>query len=1440
MAERETGPAAAPVERPGPLSRAIRFFLEKKLVVFLMILFVVLAGTGVAPFDWKLGAFPRDPVPTDAIPDTGENQQIVFTRWMGRSPQDVDDQITDPLTRALMGIPGVKTVRSYSMFGFSTIYVIFKEPSALRFWDQRGEFYWTRSRVLEKLSSLPAGTLPPGVKPALGPDATALGQVFWYTLEGREVVDGKITSNPAGGWDLDELRSIQDWRVRYDLLAARDADGNMPIAEVASIGGFVKEYQVDVDPDAMRAYGVTLEQIFTAVRMSNVDVGARTIEVNRTEYVIRGIGFIKKPADIENTVVAVRENVPVYIRNVARVALGPALRRGALDKEGAEAVGGVVVVRYGENPLSAIKAVRARIKAIEPGLPKKTLPDGRVSQVKVVPFYDRTGLIKETLGTLDRALTEEMLITIIVVLVMIMHLRSSLLISAMLPLAVLMCFAAMKLGGVDANVVALSGIAIAIGTIVDMGIVVSENILKHLDEARPEESRLEVVHRATAEVGGAVLTAIATTVVSFLPIFTMTGPEGKLFKPLAYTKTFALLASVVIALTMLPAVAQLLFTKKIPKGLPRTAVDALVVALGLAAAVWLSVTAGLVIVLVGAYRLAEPHLPEKITRWSRLSVNAFAVLTVGIVLARHWLPLGPENGFIRNLLFVGLLAAGVLGFLKLFEHYYGRILRWCLEHKAAFTALIFTVLAAGLYVWLGPGLLLGEVPEKLKPYQGQEYKKLPEDEKGLTTYVKWTLANDWDGRGKEFMPPLDEGAYLYMPSTMPHASIGESMDALRKQDMAIRSIPEVKSAVGKIGRAETPLDPAPIGMVETIINYKPEYRVDDDGRRVFYKYDPEGQDLLRDENGQPVLTPEGETITVQGRYFWEDGKLVEDSGGRPFRQWRPDIKKPDDIWDEIVRVAQVVGSTGAPRLQPIETRRVMLQTGMRAPMGIKVKGDDLKTIEKVVLDIERLLKKPGAVPSIKASTVNADRVVGKAYLELDWDRQALSRYGVHVGAAQEVLEVAIGGKTLTTTVEGRERYPVRVRYMRELRDTIESLNKILVTAADGVQIPVGQILMRQVEIDLDAPAAKAAGITPAAAAGAIADALLAAGVDQDDFQVGRDIPFPIRVRKLAELNEKAGGLRGLNVSAAGGAEVPLLSLLKLSYPREPWYRRGPMVLKSEDTELVAYVTFDRHPGYAEVDAVEAAQRYLKNQEDEFARAYAEAAGAMGRDLTRTESGALPGLDRRGCNYIFAGEYENQVRSEKKLMVVLPLALAIIFLILYFQFKKVSTTTLVFSGIMVAWGGGFIFLWLYAQPWFLNFSLFDTDMRELFQVHRVNLSVAVWVGFLALFGIASDDGVVMATYLDQSFARKRPDTAQAVREATVAAGLRRIRPCLMTTATTVLALVPVLTSSGRGADVMRPMAIPVFGGMAIEVLTMLVVPVFYAAIEEFKLRLGRKA
>lgn len=1298
----EHNKAQSTVER-SPLARLIRFCLETKIVVFMFVVVAVVWGIMVAPFDWSLKGFPRNPIPVDAIPDIGENQQIVFTEWMGRSPRDVEDQITYPLTVSLLGIPGVKTIRSYSMFGFSTIYIIFKEHV---------DFYWSRSRVLEKLNSLPTNTLPPGVQPTLGPDATALGQVFWYTLEGRDP-----RGNPTGGWDLDELRSIQDWYVRYALLAA---DG---VSEVASVGGFVKEYQIDVDPDAMRAHRIALQDIYQAVQTSNVDVGARTIEVNKVEYVIRGLGFVRSLKDLEETVVAVRDRVPIRVRDVAHVALGPALRRGALDKEGAEVVGGVVVVRYGANPLAAIKNVKQKIAEISPGLPKKTLPDGTVSQVAVVPFYDRTSLIYETLGTLNRALYEEILVTVIVILIMVMHLPSSVLISGLLPLAVLMCFIAMKIFHVDANIVALSGIAIAIGTMVDMGIVICENILRRMDEAPPNADRLEVIYRASVEVGRAVLTAVATTVVSFLPVFTMEAAEGKLFKPLAYTKTFALTASIIVALTVIPPMAHLLFRQKSASlgrvGGTRRLLYGLLLAAGLAAYWFVPWWAASVLVIAGVYRLAASFVPFEWHRWLSLTINLILVVLAALLLSLEWLPLGPEKGLMLNFLFLAVLIGGLLGFFALFPMAYKAVLSWSLRHKAVFLCVPAVITGTGFMVWLGFERLFSWIPEA-----------------ALKTAPLQVLARSFPGLGKEFMPPLDEGSYLFMPTTMPHASIGEALDVVQKQDMALRAIPEIDTVVGKIGRVESPLDPAPVSMIETLITYKPEYLMDPNGRRMRFRFSSAETDLFRDQNGQPLLAPDGKPYVVPGKFERDDqGRLIPDEDGMPFRLWRPalhtqlnpgrdpwpGVKKPDDIWKLIVEAAQIPGTTLAPKLQPIASRIVMLQSGMRAPMGVKVKGPDLASIENVGLQLERFLKE---VPSVEPTTVIADRIVGKPYLEIHINREAIARYGLSIRRLQDVIEVAIGGRAITTTVEGRERYPVRVRYMRELRDTIESLSRTLVPTPDGAQIPL---------------------------------------------------------EELAEIR----------------------------------YVRGPQMIKSEDTFLVGYVVFDKRPGYAEVDVVEQAQAYLKKKLD---------SGEL----------QLPA----GVSYSFAGSYENQVRAQKKLSVVLPLALLTIFMILYFQFRSIVTTCFVFSGVFLAWAGGFLMLWLYAQPWFLDFSVFGVSMRELFSIHPRNLSVAVWVGFLALFGIATDDGVLVTTYLNDSFRERNPVTIEEVRRAVLEGAQRRLRPALMTSATTILALLPVLTSSGRGSDVMIPMAIPSFGGMLLALITVQTVPVLYCAREELRLR--RKA
>jgi len=1249
------------------LNKIIKYFLENRLITILLLVLLIAWGIIVSPFEWKTDILPNDPVPVDAIPNLGENQQIVFTKWAGRSPQDIEDQITYPLTTSLMGIPGVKTIRSSSMFGFSSIYVIFEDDV---------DFYWSRTRILEKLNSLPQDLLPDGVQPSLGPDATALGQIFWYTLEGRDK-----KGNPTGGWDLHELRSIQDYYVKYSLSSAKG------VSEVASIGGHVKEYQIDIRPAAMKSYDVTLKDIMNSVKNSNLDVGARTMEINRAEYLVRGLGYIENLEDLEKTVVKSYDHTPILLDDVAQIKYGPAPRRGMLDKGGAEAVGGVVVARHGANPMKVIENVKAKIKEVEEGLPSKQLDDGTTSKIEIVPFYDRTELIQETIGTLEEALSLEILITIIVVIIMVMNLRASVLISGVLPIAVLMSFIAMKYMDVTANIVALSGIAIAIGTMVDMAIILVENIIRHLDRAGPDESKLKVVYEGTTEVASAVVTAVLTTIISFIPVFTMQGAEGKLFIPLAYTKTFALIAAILVSIIIIPTLAYLFFSVKVHARKIRRVLHGIILGAGIFIAIQYIAWAGVVIALFGAINLAATYFNESDKKYFTWANNALAVLTVAYILAKEWLPLSPEKTLFTNLFFVLLIIAALLGFFAIVIRHYSKILNWSLRNKKKFLALPGFILVLGFVIWLGFNTIFGFIATGFD-VAGIDLK---------STKVWSSLSQKFPGIGKEFMPALDEGSFLLMPTSMPHSGIEENKKIVQHLDKAVSSIPEVKSVVGKAGRVESALDPAPLSMFENIINYKSEYKTDKDGHRIRFKVDDEGE-FVRDSAGN----------------------LIPDKGGKYYRQWRDHIESPDDIWDEIVEVSNYPGVTSAPKLQPIETRLVMLQSGMRAPMGIKVSGPDLETIEDFAMKLEDQLKQ---VPSIKSKSVFADRVVGKPYLEIDLKRDKMARYGLSVKQVQKYIEVTVGGMKLTNTVEGRERYPVRVRYPRELRDDPEALKEILIPTNQGVQIPLGEVV---------------------------------------------------------KVN----------------------------------YTKGPQAIKSENTFLISYVIFDSKEGFAEVDVVRDAQRHLDNKIDN---------GELN----------VP----KGVSYTFAGDYKNQVRAEKRLSFVVPLVMIIIFLLLYMQFRSAPTTLMVFSGIAIAFAGGFIMIWLYGQNWFMDFSLFGTNMRELFQMKTVNLSIAVWVGFIALFGIATDNGVVMAAYLKQTFEKRKPENIQSIRESVVEAGKKRIRPTLMTTATTLLALLPILSSAGKGSDVMIPMAIPTFGGMAIQVITLFVVPILYAQWREQKMKLG---
>lgn len=1236
------------------LNKIIRYFLENRVITILILVLVVVWGISTSPFNWHGGIIPRNPIPVDAIPDIGDNQQIVATEWMGRSPKDIQDQITYPLTTSLLGIPGVKSIRSSSMFGMSFIYIIF---------DDNIEFYWSRSRILEKLNSLPPGTLPEGVQPALGPDATALGQIYWYTLEGRDPATGK----PTGGWNAEELRTIQDYYVKYSLSAAEG------VSEVVSAGGFVKEYQVELNPDAMRAFNVSVMDIMGAIKKSNLDIGAETMEINKVEYLIRGLGYIKDVSDLEKAVVTVRDGMPVRISDVAFVNIGPGTRRGGLDKEGVEAVGGVVIARYGSNPLEVINNVKDKIKEMAPGLPQKTLPDGTVSKITVVPFYDRTGLIKETIGTLETSLSHEILICIIVIIVLVLNLRASVVIASMLPIAVLSTFIIMRYTGIAANIVALSGIAIAIGVMVDVGVVFVESIIRYMEMPenrgiRKGKAMVNLIYKAVSEVSGAIATAMITTIVSFLPVFAMEAQEGKMFSPLAYTKTYALASAFVLGLILLPTLSYILFSVRIDSKRIRKVLNYILIAAGVLLSVLYSNIPALGLTAVGLNNLLA-H------RWKKPGISNYINIGIALVvatyfLAEEWLPMGPQKGIIVNLLFVTGCIAIILALLWLLVIYYERILRWCLNNRWKFMLLPIATILCGILIW----------------------KRI----------------------GQEFMPSLNEGSFLLMPTSMPHTGIEQNLNYIEALDKRLAAIPEVETAIGKWGRVNSALDPAPAQMFENTINYRPEYILNEDGKRERFKVNRKGEYLLR--NG-------GTYNPADGFRLIPADSLIPDRKGDYFRQWRPEIKNTDDIWQQIVNVTHLPGLTSAPKLQPIEARLVMLSTGMRAPMGLKIYGPDLETIEQSGKAIEQALKD---VPSVIPSSVFYDRAVGAPYLEIKLNRDNMARYGVNVEDLQEILSAAVGGMILTKTVEGRERFPVRLRYARELRDNPEALSMLLVPTATGAQIPL---------------------------------------------------------KELADIE----------------------------------YARGAQMIQSENTFLVGYVIFDKKQGKAEVDVVKEATKVIEG---------------------KIQNGELKLT--KGVSYKFAGNYEQQERATARLMIVVPLALLIVLLVLYFQFKTLTASLIHFSGVFVAFAGGFILLWLYGQDWFMNFSLAGVNMRDLFQMHTINLNVAVWVGFIALFGVATDDGVLMGTYIHHVFLEKDPQTRHAIREAVVTAGLKRVRPAAMTTATTLIALLPVLTSTGKGADIMVPMAIPTFGGMLIQSMTMFVVPVFQCWWREGLLKKEEKA
>ncbi|GIX05090.1 MAG: hypothetical protein KatS3mg114_0959 [Planctomycetaceae bacterium] len=1143
------------------IKRILDFCIRERLVI-------AIASVAIVTY----GLYSTKQVPLDAIPNVGENQVIVLAEWPGRSPKDMEDQITYPLSVALQAVPGSKNVRGRSMFGFSFVQVTF---------DDSIDFYWARSRVAEQLTTV-SGLLPEGVTPRLGPDATALGQIYYYVLE------------PPSGMDLAALRSKQDFFIKYAL---QSVDG---VAEVASVGGYVKQYQIEVDPDKLRYHDIPLSKVIAAVEASNIDVGAKTVETGGMEFLVRGKGFIgsgktepETIRQIEQTVVLTRDGVPVRVRDLAQVQTGPAFRDGALDFNGREAVGGIVVMRYRENPRDVIKRVLAKIKSLEPEL----------GGIKIQGIYDRTLLIDETVTTLTEAIGQETLITIVVMVLFLLHVRASIVIAITLPMAVLMSYIGMMVFQVDANIMSLAGIAIAVGTMVDMGIIILENIygaLADWEEAGcpgGPSQRLLVIRESASEVVPAVMTAVSTTIVSFLPVFFLTGRDYKLFAPLAWTKTFALTASLIVAVAVVPVLCRVFLRSS---RLPRWA--------GLIVGASVAALASAVCYFVWG---------EQIVRWTLLS-PAWSALIAGVIgfAAGWWMTrerIRPieDNPVSRALRWL-----------------YGGRLRFALNHKVfmlSFPAMIFVL---GFGAWFGLPTVMRPI-EKLANVFGADLNDLPGyvKAKHLFTGLK---SDDWIA--------LDEGSWFYMPSLYPAASFNQAMEVLQTQDAMIKQIPEVENVLGKIGRAQSALDPAPGAMIETYVMLKP-----------------------RD-------------------------------------QWRLGATERS-IWDEINAVATLPGVTPASPLQPIEGRVVMLQAGIKASMAVRIYGDNLEGLAKASMAVADHLKQHQLV---NAGTVNPDIVMGKPYFEFEVNREEAARFGMTTMMVNQIVSAGLGGYDVTTTVEGRERYPIQIRFSRDVREKINELQQVPIVTETG----------------------------------------------------------------------------------------DVVQLERLASVATTW---GPGMINSEDSRLVAHVMFSPSGAAGDLETVDSVMKSLT--------------AAREKGTLRFPSGNFELQP--------VGSFQNQIEANRRLMWIIPLVVLINFLLIYLEFRNVPISLAVFTGLPVSFAGGMIMV----------------------AAMGVELNTAVWVGFIATFGLAEDDGVVMATYIRQLLRRRSVRTIEDIRNTVHEAGLKRIRPCMMTTITTLIALVPVIVATGRGADVARAMAWPVLGGMLVEPFASFIVPTIYCAFLEFKLRAG---
>ncbi|MGO3934318.1 CusA/CzcA family heavy metal efflux RND transporter [Rhodopseudomonas pseudopalustris] len=1019
-------------------------------------LLLVLFGTGFAA---AAGFYALLHLPLDAIPDLSDTQVVVYTEYPGQAPQVIEDQVTYPLTTAMLTVPKSKVVRGFSFFGVSFVYVIFEDGT---------DIYWARSRVLEFLNGA-ASRLPAGVAPTIGPDATGVGWVYQYAVMSKEL-------------NLADTRAIQDWNLRFALAKAEG------VAEVASIGGFVKQYNVILDPQRMRDRGITMARIRDAIRASNADVGGRTVELSEFEYVIRGKGYLKDINDIGNIVLKSSNGVPVLVRDVARVELGPDERRGIAELNGdGEVASGIVLQRFGVNALDVIENVKKRFQEIASSLPKS---------VEIVPVYDRSSLIYAAIETLKQTLLEESLVVALVCIVFLLHVRSALVAILMLPIGVLMSFAAMKLLGIGSNIMSLGGIAIAIGAMVDAAIVMIENAHKHLERAEPGASRLSVLIEAASEVGPALFFSLLIITVSFLPIFTLESQEGRLFSPLAFTKTFAMAAAALLSVTLVPA---------------------------------------LMVIFVRGRIVAESKNP----------INRFLI----------WI--------------------------------YRPVIKGVLKAKVAVVLLALAVL--GVSVWPAAKL------------------------------------------GTEFMPALNEGTLLYMPTTLPGLSVTKAGELLQLQDRIIRGFPEVESVYGKAGRASTATDPAPIEMFETVINLKPK------------------------------------------------------------EQWRPGLTI-DGLIAEMDKALQFPGVSNAWTM-PIKARIDMLSTGIRTPVGVKVMGTDLEQIDKLAKQIEAVLK---AVPG--TSSAYAERTIGGYYLEIVPDRLALARYGLVIQDVQDTIATALGGQAVTTTVEGRQRFTVNMRYPRELRDNPKAIaDDVLVPLPAGGAVPLGDV----------------ASVQPA---------------------------------------------------------------------------KGPTSIRTENGQLASYI-------------------YVDIRDRDLGGYVAEAKRSVQASI------AFP----PGYYVTWSGQYEYLERATARLQIVVPVTLAIIFLLLYLNFRSLTETFIVMLSLPFALVGG---LWM---MWALGF----------------NLSVAVVVGFIALAGVAAETGVVMLIYLDHALdaieakcaAEGRQLTRSDLHAAIMEGAVERVRPKMMTVVAIMAGLLPILWSTGTGSEIMQRIAVPMIGGMVSStLLTLVVIPAIFGLIK----------